>query len=172
MGFQHSLDRRINIPLWGVPIRDWIVMRLKSLFDPRPSASNEFRMLNTGELINFTKEVLAVDELKGPARERLELDTVLGEVFALRERNFLNNVYLTLTTEGIETLFDSAYCTWPRNNKLIFRKIGERAVVEISDVLIGEEITKQRIGSKDAERFSHPSDSSDPCGNLILNHPL
>jgi hypothetical protein len=94
-------------------------------------------MCDTGILIHFAEEVLAVDELEPSTPKGRELEPKRTKTILLSFRDETDYVGLRHPSQIRKALFNPALGSRPWHHEFILHEIGESAVIEIRNELIG-----------------------------------
>jgi hypothetical protein len=129
-------------------------------------------MFDAGIFVDFTKEILAVNELQRPAPERFEVQPKSLEFRLLAICHHLNDVTFIEATKRLKTLMDTCACSRAWHNKFHFAEISQSAVVQIGDILIREEVANHRVGAEELKGCKHTASLSNPIGQFIFHHAL
>ena len=153
---------------------EWLCCGTIDLFDARPTADPfDLRMLDAGVLRDFAEKVLAVDKLQPPAPEVTEPEAEPFELVLLTFGNHPDEVCFGKAAEVREALADAVQGTGAGDDELHLREVGDLAVVQVGNELVGEKIADGRVRTQQDRR--HPASSVPPatlCRRLICHHPL
>lgn len=112
-------------------------------------------VVNSCILVDFTEQILAIDQLQGPAPERLEFDPAPEEFLILMLRHPSSYVRLGVGTAIGETFLNARPRPGTGSNEFHLRKVQQSRVVEIGHILVGAEVANRRIRTDQFKRLLH-----------------
>ena len=80
-------------------------------------------MVNSGVLVNFTEQILAIDQLQRPTPKCLKLDPAPRKLFILMVRHPADQVWFGIGTAISEAFLNTGSGAGARSNEFHFREV-------------------------------------------------
>ena len=119
-----------------------MIIGSESLLDARPArVASDLWVGHPGVLVDFTEQVLAVDQLQPAAPiEPGEAESEASEVLLLRITHVADQLRFDSSSFGAEAFADAVPRSRSRDDEIHLIEVDQCGVVDIDDQLVGQEV--------------------------------
>ena len=129
-------------------------------------------MSHPGVLVDFTEQVLAVDQLQPAAVDAREAQAQPSELFGLCVAHVANELCFGSSSSVAEAFADSVPRAGSSDNEVHLVKVDQGRVVDVDDQLVREGVAETRMAAEQLERVDHRCCRTERVGQPAAHQPL